>query len=425
MKNKDFFKGLFAKKNVLNFSIGKYEIPLGFFSLLTFLFLRNDPKILYPHVLIILAGFLGFNLFFNLTTKKKSEIDLRFYFLVNFVNCLLIFLMLMFSGGKFSSLWFLFLLPTMAMALSGEFFHSYMIVASSVLFLAYFYVLDFSRDFQDYFSLIFKAFVISIASSFIRENASARKALEAEISFKRKQAELLIEQVTKSKKIKDDGNELLNIENEKRDFDMVAIHDLKNLISVISMISQILQKDEWEHKKEFEKLASASKMAVRLSKYALSLRKDYVFTPQRLDLGILFREAIELLEYKLVSKKINVRNELIKDKFFVNVDKMSFQRAIINIILNSYLELDPGGIINISVSEIQGKIKILIADNGPGFPQSILDGIKPFNTGRIKQGGTGLGLYSVLNEINKNSGEFRIYNLPQSGACCEIILPLA
>lgn len=424
-KTKDFLKDLFAQKNVPNLSMGKYEVPLAFFSLVSLLFLRNEPNILYPHILLVLAGFLGFNLLFNFVTKEKSEIDLRFYFLINFINCFIIFFIIMFSGGKFSSFWFLLLLPVMTMALSGDFLYSYLIVILSFSFLAYFYVIDFSGDFQDYFFLIFKGFVISASSFFIRDNASARKTLEAEISFKRKQTEVLLEEVLKAKKIKDEEKELLNIDNEKRDFDAVAVHDLKNLISIISMISEILQKDEGAHKKEFEKLASASKMAARLAKYALSSKKDYVFSPQRFDLRTLFSEAIELLEYKLIVKKIHVKNELPEGRFFVNVDKISFQRSIVNLLLNSYIELNDGGVINISASEIEGKAKILISDNGPGFPQQILDGIKPFNTGRIKQGGTGLGLYSVLKEIAKNEGEFRIYNLAQSGACCEIILPLA
>lgn len=414
----------FRKKSIPNFSRGKYEIALAMFSLFAFFFLREDSSFVYPHILLVLAFFLGFNLFFNLYIKEKSEIDLRFYFTVNLINCLIIFLILMFSGGKLSYLWFLLLLPVMAVALSGENIYTYILVFLSFSSMAYFYVFNFQDEFSEYFSLTFKGMVIAVSAAFIKNNAQARKALEAELSFKRKQAEMLFEEVSKGRGAAD-GEKLKSdsIDIEKSDFTAVAIHDLKNLISVIYVISQILQRDENAQKKEVDKLVSASKMAARLSKYALSSsRKEYSFTPQKLDLGLLSKETLELLEYKLVSKGIKAKNLLPEGVFFCMLDRFSFQRSLTNLILNSFLVLPQGGNITLDASMEGGKIKFIIFDDGPGFPAQILDGIKPYNTGRIKEGGTGLGLYSVLKEISKNGGEFRIYNLASGGACCEILL---
>lgn len=408
-------------KKIPNFSRGRYEIALSIFSLFAFIFVKDLYGSDYYKLLISMACFLAFNLFFNFLLKEKSEIDIRFYFISNIFNCLAIFFIMSYSGGKNSYLWFLNLLPVMAMSLSGEALYSYLLMFFSFSCISYFYVIDFSGDFSDYFSLIFKSAVMAAASAFIKSGAEARKVIEAELAFKRKQADMLLAETAKLSSQKTSQT----LETEKTDFNAVALHDLKNLISVIYMISQIIQKDETFPKKEAEKLLSAASSAAKLSKYALSFRKEYVFSPQKIDLGNFVKETCGILEYKTRTKKIKLINSVDEGRFFINADKLSFQRSLANLILNSFLVLPEEGEINISVTDTGEKLILNIYDNGPGFPAQILDGIKPYNTGRIKEGGTGLGLYSVLKEIAKNGGEFKIYNGKKGGACCEIIFPKA
>ncbi|MEW5952027.1 MAG: hypothetical protein AB1637_09105 [Elusimicrobiota bacterium] len=87
-------------KKIPNFSRGRYEIALSIFSLFAFIFVKDLYGSDYYKLLISMACFLAFNLFFNFLLKEKSEIDIRFYFISNIFNCLAIFFIMSYSGGK-------------------------------------------------------------------------------------------------------------------------------------------------------------------------------------------------------------------------------------------------------------------------------------------------------------------------------------
>lgn len=64
-----------------------------------------------------------------------------------------------------------------------------------------------------------------------------------------------------------------------------------------------------------------------------------------------------------------------------------------------------------------------VIDNGPGWPQVILDHVgEPFLTTSTQ--GTGLGLYTVFMLAQSLSGELRLLPHPEKGACAQLWLPL-
>jgi nitrogen-specific signal transduction histidine kinase len=72
------------------------------------------------------------------------------------------------------------------------------------------------------------------------------------------------------------------------------------------------------------------------------------------------------------------------------------------------------------------RIKVLIADDGPGVPPALADRIfRPFVTGR--RSGTGLGLPMALNVARDHGGSIELVSAPDGfgGAAFRVILPLA
>lgn len=64
-----------------------------------------------------------------------------------------------------------------------------------------------------------------------------------------------------------------------------------------------------------------------------------------------------------------------------------------------------------------------IIDNGPGWPQVILEHVgEPFLTTSTQ--GTGLGLYTVFMLAQSLSGELKLFPHPEKGACAQLWLPL-
>jgi two-component system NtrC family sensor kinase len=87
-----------------------------------------------------------------------------------------------------------------------------------------------------------------------------------------------------------------------------------------------------------------------------------------------------------------------------------FAQVIINLIVNASQACGHSGLIRIDLAASQTRrIRISIADNGPGIPDADVDKIfTPFYTSGINKNGSGLGLSVVKQIINKSGGVIHI-----------------
>ena len=71
----------------------------------------------------------------------------------------------------------------------------------------------------------------------------------------------------------------------------------------------------------------------------------------------------------------------------------------------------------------ESTIKLVVKDNGQGFPAAIIShAYEPYVT--TKAHGTGLGLAIVKKMVDEHAGQIKIENNPAGGASVTIILPL-
>ena len=71
----------------------------------------------------------------------------------------------------------------------------------------------------------------------------------------------------------------------------------------------------------------------------------------------------------------------------------------------------------------EANIKLMVKDNGQGFPADLLShAFEPYVT--TKAHGTGLGLAIVKKMIEEHHGQIKIENNPTGGACITIALPI-
>lgn len=100
-----------------------------------------------------------------------------------------------------------------------------------------------------------------------------------------------------------------------------------------------------------------------------------------------------------------------------------FRQALLNLLLNARQSLgERGGRIVIEALVREGRLHVSVADDGPGFPQELLQsGIRAFVTHRVE--GTGLGLSMVERFARSLGGSMKISNLEPHGACVTLDLP--
>tara|TARA_B100000965_G_scaffold128600_1_gene107082 strand:- start:131 stop:1900 length:1770 start_codon:yes stop_codon:yes gene_type:complete len=143
--------------------------------------------------------------------------------------------------------------------------------------------------------------------------------------------------------------------------------------------------------------------------------------------------------YDLINSNISIlkninSNILIKvigkNEIFINCDSEQINRVFFNLIKNSIESIneksqksdDFKGIINIELFKNNDYIKVIIIDNGIGFPDKNIEDItKPYFT--TKKNGTGLGLPIVNKIINDHNGQMSFLK-NKDGAKVEINLPI-
>ena len=153
--------------------------------------------------------------------------------------------------------------------------------------------------------------------------------------------------------------------------------------------------------------------------------RDYARLPlpevAALDLNELVGEILGLYE----SSSAHIDTRLAADLPPVLGDATQLRQVIHNLLRNSEdaLEGREDARIRLVTEPFGGQARLLIADNGPGFPVELLSRIfEPYVTTKAR--GTGLGLSIVKKIVEEHQGSIEITNAPEGGARIDIRLPL-
>ena len=152
--------------------------------------------------------------------------------------------------------------------------------------------------------------------------------------------------------------------------------------------------------------------------------RDYARLPApevaALDLNALISEVLCLYESSSAAIETNFAGELPQ----VLGDSTQLRQVIHNLLRNSEDALEGRhGIIKIVTERAGRHARLLISDNGPGFPVELLPRIfEPYVTTKAR--GTGLGLPIVRKIVDEHQGTIEISNAPEGGARIDIRLPL-
>jgi len=414
----NFWKN-FKNRETINFSRNKYELIFSIFMFIPAFFMKNNSYVKYPEIFYPLFFLLFLNFFVNRYFIQKEKVKVYFIDLISIGNILAISQIIYFSGKSDSILWVMFLLPIFTIAVTGELLDFYLIFFIIEISLLSFYFESFKISSLSFSLFFIKSLIIYGSGLIIYKEVFSRKVLENEVMFKRWQVNELLNTL---KDLKSAGGKDIN--STKTEYLATALHDIKNLITIIHLTAQILEKEENINKNDFKKITSSARMAADLAKYSLSIAKDEKIEIKEIDIIELIDEIIVLMDYKIKPKKIIIEKEYSNHISKIKSNRILLQRVLINILANSISFLPENGVIKISVFEENNKLKIIISDNGPGFPSEILEKIEPFKTTRSKSGGTGLGLSGSFEIIKDLGGTFSIYNSPNGGAVTEIGLPL-
>lgn len=189
--------------------------------------------------------------------------------------------------------------------------------------------------------------------------------------------------------------------NNRIDFSAVlasAVHDMKNSLCLLTKSIEDVGEHFPADTDEASKIAAIHYEASRMNTSLVQILSLYRANLNELPLNLDEHFADDLIDELLATNK----NYIAQKKVTVSTDvqyglSWYFDVNLINVLLNDVLinAMRYGDTkINICVKEVSGRFRIIIEDDGPGYPESMLKNtltnMRDFD---ISTGRTGLGLF--------------------------------
>ena len=207
--------------------------------------------------------------------------------------------------------------------------------------------------------------------------------------------------------------ELNSIEYLRKDFISNVSHELKTPIASIQGFAKLLTDDNItkEEKQEYvdiileetSRLSNLSSNIMKLSKFE---NQEIVSNKETYRLDEQIRKAIIMLEENITEKNINIT--LNSEEIYVTEDKDLIMEIWINLLDNAVKYTNENGIIDVSISDEDGFVKVQIKDNGIGIAKEKQERIfEKFYQAEKSHSyeGSGLGLSIVKKIIDLVGGK--------------------
>lgn len=208
-------------------------------------------------------------------------------------------------------------------------------------------------------------------------------------------------------------NELEDAARRQEDFVGSFTHELKTPLTSIIGYADLLRSRDMDENTRFEASNYIYHEGKRLESLSLRLLEFLVEGNQEpefrtLPLTILMEEVLNSIHPELLKKNIKLINNVSEHKILANQDLIKI--VIFNILDNARKAVSGEGTIELSSGIIQGKVYVMVKDNGRGIPQKdlgkITEAFYMVDKSRSRnEGGAGLGLSICARIMQLHKGE--------------------
>lgn len=240
-----------------------------------------------------------------------------------------------------------------------------------------------------------------------------------------------------AKKIIHSQNQKLQKTIESRDklYSVIA-HDLRAPIGTIKMITASLENDRYRMTdphvlKSFDMIHETSEEAYNLLENLLRWSRNQngktrVY-PTTFDLSKAIHQVIVLFNAIAASKELKMNDHSIPG-IVVYADEDMIRTVLRNLLSNAIKFSFPGGLIDISLSEMPDMIMVAVKDNGQGIKKELqsklLKGNEYISTyGTHNEKGSGLGLMLCRDFVKMNKGKFWFSSQENKGTTFYFTVP--
>ncbi len=207
-------------------------------------------------------------------------------------------------------------------------------------------------------------------------------------------------------------------------------HELNNPLTSVMGFSQLLMDEQLPQQihEDLQRVYSEAQRAAKIVQNLLSFARRSEPEKQYLDLRPILESAVEIKSYDFKVNNINVNTQLSPDLPRSMVDQQQLLQLVLNILTNAeqaMTETSGGGELTLAAIRAGDKIRISIADDGPGIkPENVNKIFDPFFTTKGVGNGTGLGLSIAYGLVRQHGGDVWVESELGQGTTFHLELPI-
>jgi putative PEP-CTERM system histidine kinase len=205
-------------------------------------------------------------------------------------------------------------------------------------------------------------------------------------------------------------------------FSAFVIHDLKNFVSMLSLVVHNAKGNFEDPEFRADALQSISQTADKMKRMMdrlAVLSRPMEVERTRTDLNDVARGALSELNGALGSKVAAEFGMIMA----LAIDPVQMKKVVTNLLLNAAEASGEDGGIRLSTAQADGWVVLTVSDDGCGMTQEFIEGrlFKPFST--TKSGGFGIGLYQVKGIVEAHGGKIEVQSAVGRGSSFRVLLP--
>ncbi|HJL17179.1 MAG TPA: ATP-binding protein [Sandaracinaceae bacterium LLY-WYZ-13_1] len=203
-------------------------------------------------------------------------------------------------------------------------------------------------------------------------------------------------------------------------------HDFNNLLTPILFgVDRSLSRAPDTGRADLEVAHDAAVQAAQLTRQLLALGRRDVPRPQVLDLNRLVRSGLRVAR-RLLPDGVQTRLELHDEPLLVRVDEVQVQLVLLNLLVNARDAMHGQGLVRIATGRRDDHACLRVEDDGEGMDEDTRARLfEPFFTTKPEGRGTGLGLATSLEMVERFDGRISVSSTPGEGSRFTVELPLA
>ena len=226
---------------------------------------------------------------------------------------------------------------------------------------------------------------------------------------------------------------------KKAEFISTLSHELKTPLNIFASSVQLLDsfsdgdKEEfvYKYKKHSPYLALNCKRMLRLINNIIDTAKiesgSYQLNIREHDIVYIVEEATLSLKDYIERKGIELIIDPEMEEKIIKCDEHEIERCIVNLVSNAAKFTPEGGTIEVTIEDLDEKVKIIVKDTGIGIDKKYHDSIfnrfnQVIDQGAESKGGSGLGLTITKQIIDMHGGQISVES--ELGKGCKFIIIL-